>query len=197
MHGGTALWQQATPGGTPQELLLAEVRALRQEVARLGAPSAAGFLPDAVRALPGPVVPLQFGLVLLACVRVEYQGHVLYHHAERQLLLLDAGPGGYQRVASAQQLAQLVARSPDAKPAKAADDAGSGPADEAFLCRLLAGLPSAEERAAEAALQAALQAISLKDLGAEVPARIPLTGKNQGPDESLAVAFPHVPPAGT
>ena len=180
VQGSTALWQHATQGGTPQDLLLAEVRALRHDVARLGVPSAAGFLPDAVGALFGPMVPLRFGQRVLACVRVEYEGHVLYHHAERRLLLCETAGGGYRQVASAPELAQLLAGRPHERPAVSAlaaspaANAGNEAAQAAAFERLLlADLPSAKDVAVQAAEDAAFQAALAREWFGEGPAPDP------------------------
>jgi len=91
VQGTTALWQQATQGGSDLDLLRAEVRQLRQELRayRPGPPPADGlaWLPKALRSATAPLVPLQLGAELVHAARVAFGGHVLYHHAGRQLLL--------------------------------------------------------------------------------------------------------------
>ena len=130
-----------------------------------------------MRALPGTPVPLLLGTTVLTCVRVEYRGQVLYHHAERQLLLFEAASGGYRRVASAQQLAALVVRRPS-EPARGTNRGVSAPGDNGWEPLVLPQGPSpAEEAAQQAAFQAALD----RAFGVAPPAPVPPAGSEQCP----------------
>lgn len=114
VQGTTALWQQATQGGSDLDLLRAEVRQLRQELRayRLGPPPAdrLAWLPEALRSATAPLVPLQLGTELVHAVRVEFGGQVLYHHAGQQLLLWADASGRLKPVRSPEQLAEYAKR---------------------------------------------------------------------------------------
>lgn len=160
VQGGTALWQQATQGGTPLDWVLAEVQALRRQVAALDAPPRIGFLPEAVRALAGPVVPLVWENAAVACVRADYHGHVLYHNAAHGLLLWEERPGAYRRLASDPELARLVdpARQPAPPRLAPAADAAAMAALDAAVDAILFAAPTPTEEAAAQAAQAAFNA---------------------------------------
>lgn len=122
-QAATYVAQQLTQGGSSAELLLAEVRQLRQDlglapatppaVAPAGvAPPAPPrtFLPPALASTTAPVVQLTFRSgAPQAFVRLDYHGHVLYHQADQHLLLWACAPDQYRRILAAPGLAALAA----------------------------------------------------------------------------------------
>lgn len=155
VQGSTALWQQATQGGSDLDLLRAEVRQLRQALQAFhpgSPPSVLHLLPEELRTATAPRVPLQLGQETVLAVRVEFHGQVLYHHEGRQLLVWEAAPGTYHRLTRAEQLSQLAAY--------AARQQAKAP------------LPAPPARAPEATLPAAAEAAFLDCWMAELPAKM-------------------------
>lgn len=181
-QGTVAVFQHLGQGGSSPELLLAEVRQLRQDLGlapAVGVPKG-GALPPAVRPLPPKVEPPRTFLppALAAAtapvqrlaigghaprpfVRLVYCGHVLYYHAAQQLLYWEQAPGIYHQLVTGRLLTQLAARPGQAVVTLASAPGAEGvplvPANEkesaALVARQSAAL--AQERAAEAQAEAA------------------------------------------
>ena len=180
VQGTTALWQQATRGGSDLDVLRAEVRQLHQAVLALHPgggpvppPDALSALPEALRTATAPRVPLQLGPGdTVQAVRLAFHGQVLYHSPERHLLVWEATPGTNHRLTRAEQLPQIAAYAarqrqkavPPAPPARVPEAALPAEAADAQLDRWLAEFPAevarqkAETQARQEQFRAALQA---------------------------------------
>ena len=168
-QGGTYLAQQLTQGGSDLELLRADLRQLRQDLRLPPAPPktlpGADFLPAALRAAKGPVVPLAVGSRVAPFVRLLYYGHVLYNHPAQGLVLWEERPGKHHRVHSEQQLDQLAAH-PQTPTVAAAALAPLSLGGDFFGAQFLADMQqlAVQEAAASAAMDAALRVIMAPEI---------------------------------
>lgn len=195
-QGTTALLQHLLPAESPQGLLLAELRQLRQDLGL--APAAASlpagmespstFLPPALAVATTPLVSLPTGQgPPLAFVRLSYHGHVLYHHPGQQLLLWVYAPGRYRRIVAATGLAHLAAHpaqpsgaqltpAADAVPAAPADEEAQVAAMTAAFMQVLTDEEAQEQEQAVAATAAFAQALAELALVPAAAVQSPLAG---------------------
>ena len=186
VEGGTYLAQQLTQGGSDFELLRADVRQLRQDLGLPIAPPkkslSADFLPEALRAVTGPVVQLAVGGRMAPFVRLSYHGHVLYHHPDQGLVLWEERSGKCHHVHSEQQLDQLAAHPPTPIVAAAAL-APLSLGDDFFGAQFLADMQqrAVQEAAASAAMDAALRVMLAPEIRTDF-SPIPTAESEAAPD---------------